>query len=86
MAWNRLIGRPTLMPLLGRSTSADRPIAPDIEPFPALSSALGVCEGNSICFLCLDDCVPHGNAPGIGLALSSMKLPRTGPASIGTPL
>ena len=86
MAWNRLIGRPTLMPLPGRSTSADRPIAPDIEPFPALSSALEFAKEIAICFLCLDDCVPHGNAPGIGLALSSMKLCRTGPASIGTPL
>ena len=68
----------TPTPPRARSTSADRPVAPDTAPMPFYLFPLPSSEETKSDSLCPGGCAPNGNARGIAAKLVAAKTLRTG--------
>jgi hypothetical protein len=71
----------TPTPPLARSTSADRPAAPDTAPLPFYLLLLPSPEETKSDSLCPGGCAPRDNAPHIAATLAAMNAPQTESAS-----
>ena len=71
----------TPTPPLARSTSADRPAAPDTAPLPFYLLLLPSSEETKSDSLCPGGCAPRDNAPHIAATLAAVNAPQTESAS-----
>src|SRR5260370_41702425 len=76
----------TLTQLPARSTSADRPAAPDTAPLPFYLLLLPSSQEAKSDSLCPGGCAPRGNAPHIAATLAAVNAPQTESAATGIPL
>src|SRR5260370_37347996 len=73
-------------PPLARSTSADRPAAPDTAPLPFYLLLPPSSEETKSDSLYPGGCAPRDNAPHIAATLAAMNAPQTESASTNIPL